>query len=108
MVEQLGSGVPRILKAYPKECFSFGDSFVRINLPKTVVESNQASNQVSNQVEGMKFSISSEELVKRITTPIQLELTEDKVVKYLEEVEALSMEQVKILEYLFSFLSRRE
>ena len=38
MVEQLGSGVPRILRAYPKECFHFGDSFLRITIPKSVVE----------------------------------------------------------------------
>ncbi len=30
IVEQLGSGVPRILRAYSKECFVFGDSFTRM------------------------------------------------------------------------------
>ncbi len=33
MVEQLGSGVPRILRAYSKECFVFGDSFTRMVFP---------------------------------------------------------------------------
>lgn len=33
MVEQLGSGVPRILKSYSKECFIFGDSFTRMVFP---------------------------------------------------------------------------
>ena len=40
MVEQLGSGVPRILRAYPKECFHFGDSFLRITIPKAIVEAD--------------------------------------------------------------------
>ncbi len=33
MVEQLGSGIPRILKSYGKECFSFSDNFLRMNFP---------------------------------------------------------------------------
>ncbi len=30
MVEHLGSGIPRILRAYPRECFQFTENFVRI------------------------------------------------------------------------------
>ena len=33
MVEQLGSGVPRILKSYGKECFSFTENFLRMIFP---------------------------------------------------------------------------
>ena len=33
MVEHLGSGVPRILKAYPKSCFRFTDNFIRMSFP---------------------------------------------------------------------------
>ncbi len=33
MVEQLGSGLPRILNVYPKECFKFTANFLRITLP---------------------------------------------------------------------------
>lgn len=40
MVEQLGSGVPRILETYTKDCFRFGDSFIRITIPKAVVEAD--------------------------------------------------------------------
>jgi predicted HTH transcriptional regulator len=29
LVEQLGSGVPRILQAYGKECFYFSDNFIK-------------------------------------------------------------------------------
>ncbi len=43
MVEQLGSGVPRILKSYLRDCFVFGDSFTRMifkfeNLQKSSVK----------------------------------------------------------------------
>ncbi|WP_300435448.1 Fic family protein [Christiangramia sp.] len=33
LVEQLGSGIPRILKYYDKTCFSFSDNFLRMVLP---------------------------------------------------------------------------
>lgn len=37
LVEQLGSGVPRILQAYPKDCLQFTDNFLRITLPSMQV-----------------------------------------------------------------------
>ena len=33
LVEQLGSGIPRILENYPKECFKFSDNFLRMVFP---------------------------------------------------------------------------
>ncbi len=33
MVEHLGSGLPRILKTYPQDCFIFTQNFLRINFP---------------------------------------------------------------------------
>lgn len=33
MVEQLGSGVPRILEAYDRGCFKFSDNFLRMTFP---------------------------------------------------------------------------
>ena len=33
LVESLGSGIPRILRAYGEECFKFTDNFIRITLP---------------------------------------------------------------------------
>ena len=33
LVEHLGSGVPRILEAYPKECFRFTENFLRMTFP---------------------------------------------------------------------------
>ena len=31
LVEQLGSGIPRILQSYGKECFQFSDNYIRIS-----------------------------------------------------------------------------
>jgi len=33
MVEQLGSGIPRILPHYGKECFHFSENFLRMSFP---------------------------------------------------------------------------
>ena len=34
MVEQLGSGVPRILESYNRDCFSFSQNFLKMAFPK--------------------------------------------------------------------------
>lgn len=35
LVEQLGSGIPRILASYDKDCFHFSDNFLRMTFPST-------------------------------------------------------------------------
>jgi predicted HTH transcriptional regulator len=47
LVEHLGSGVPRILKSYGKECFKFTENFLRMTFPV----SGQVTAQVTAQVE---------------------------------------------------------
>lgn len=37
LVEQLGSGVPRILQSYPQSSFYFSDNFIRMTFPKFVL-----------------------------------------------------------------------
>ena len=43
LVESLGSGIPRILRAYGEDCFKFTDNFIRIIFPKSVQDSVQDS-----------------------------------------------------------------
>lgn len=33
LVEQLGSGIPRILQSYGKACFHFSDNYIRMSFP---------------------------------------------------------------------------
>ncbi len=47
MVEQLGSGVPRILESYKKECFTFTDNFLRMTFP---IIGGQVGGQAGGQV----------------------------------------------------------
>ena len=46
LVESLGSGIPRILRSYGKECFFFTENFVRMVIPITDQATDQAKNQV--------------------------------------------------------------
>ena len=41
LVESLGSGIPRILRAYGEDCFKFTDNFIRIILPISVQDGTQ-------------------------------------------------------------------
>ncbi len=43
LVESLGSGIPRILRAYGEECFKFTDNFIRITLPINVQIGTQSA-----------------------------------------------------------------
>lgn len=56
LVEQLGSGVPRILESYGKECFRFMDNFTRMTFPV----SEQVTPQVTPQVERLLNVITQE------------------------------------------------
>ena len=68
LVESLGSGIPRILRAYGEDCFKFTDNFIRITLPISVQDgtqsapSRQVSVQVGEQVKMLINSIGGKEL----------------------------------------------
>jgi len=52
LVEQLGSGIPRILESYSKECFRFSDNFLRMIFPaadEVYRETPQVTPQVTPQ-----------------------------------------------------------
>lgn len=48
LVEQLGSGVLRILDSYGKECFYFMHNFIRMTFPDKVTSPSKATEQVQN------------------------------------------------------------
>ncbi len=56
MVEQLGSGIPRILRSYPKDIFVFGDSFTRTVFPiKGSVKSSEKSSVENSEKTSVKI-----------------------------------------------------
>ena len=60
LVEQLGSGIPRILAAYPKDCVHFSENFLRIVLPSTEQVTEQVTDQVTDQVQQLLTVMESE------------------------------------------------
>ncbi len=68
LVESLGSGIPRILRAYGEDCFKFTDNFIRITLPVSaqyVIRQSpreQVCVQVSDQVKMLINSINTKVL----------------------------------------------
>ncbi len=68
LVEQLGSGIPRILESYSKECFRFSDNFLRMIFPaadevyrETPLVSPQVTPQVTPQVWDLLIVFKGEE-----------------------------------------------
>ncbi|MGJ3234199.1 winged helix-turn-helix domain-containing protein [Marivirga sp.] len=53
MVEQLGSGIPRILQVYPKDCFKISENFIRMSFPKEIgkTESSLGGGPISGLIE---------------------------------------------------------
>lgn len=64
LVESLGSGIPRILRVYGKECFKFTDNFIRITMPISVHDhaSDHASIQVKKLVSALTGEMGRSEL----------------------------------------------
>lgn len=54
LVESLGSGIPRILKAYGEDCFKFTDNFIRITFPVS------AHDHASDHVKKLIFILTGE------------------------------------------------
>lgn len=50
LVEQLGSGVPRILETYSRDFFSFSDNFLRMVFPASEGATEQVTEQPAGQV----------------------------------------------------------
>ena len=50
LVEHLGSGIPRILQSYGKECFKFSDNFLRMTFPAVPRKYRASTVQVTPQV----------------------------------------------------------
>ena len=60
LVESLGSGIPRILRAYGEDCFKFTDNFIRIILP--ISNHDHASVQVEKLVSALIGEMGRSEL----------------------------------------------
>jgi ATP-dependent DNA helicase RecG len=53
LVEQLGSGIPRILQFYGRECFKFSDNFIRMSFPVEETTENVTEYVTENVTENV-------------------------------------------------------
>ena len=66
LVEQLGSGVPRILQSYGRECFRFMDNFTRMTFPSSEAITPQVTPQVIELIKVFQSSHSRNELQSKL------------------------------------------
>ena len=115
-LEQLGSGIPRILEFYSKNSFHFSENFLRVILPKTITENssgNQDSNQESNQDSNQDVfgkTRTPENILKALKNILFKEekLSEKTYHKYYEEANNLKELDIKVLDFCLSPKSRKE
>lgn len=71
LVESLGSGIPRILRAYGEDCFKFTNNFIRITLPVSVYDDDHDSNHTSDH-EGTKLAPSWHQVSVQVSEQVKL------------------------------------
>ena len=88
LVEHLGSGVPRILRSYGKECFKFTENFLRMIFPATAQvtaqDTAQDTAQVTAQVKELIEILSKEMDRQEIQDMLGLSHRENFRLKYLK------------------------
>ena len=62
LVESLGSGIPRILRAYGEDCFKFTDNFIRITFPINAHTGTKSA--LSRHQDGTKLTMNIEDVDK--------------------------------------------
>ena len=70
LVESLGSGIPRILRAYGEDCFKFTDNFIRITFPISVQDSVCVGNHASNHASSHASDHASRQVEKLLSVLI--------------------------------------
>lgn len=66
LVEHLGSGVPRILKSYGRECFLFTENFLRIVFPASERITSQVTPQVEELVKVVEAEMNRQEILQKL------------------------------------------
>jgi len=84
LVEHLGSGVPRILRSYGKECFKFTENFLRMTFPVSEQVTEQVTEQVSEQVKELISILDKEMNRQEIQTKLGLSHRENFRSNYLK------------------------
>lgn len=107
MVEQLGSGIPRILDGYDRSCFAFSQHFLKMTFPKELEEvdggtiggtiGGQAGGQVGGQVGGPMDDLTERQ--KEVLTVIKADqkIAIRKLAKLLDINVSAAQEHIDVL-----------
>ena len=94
LVEQLGSGIPRILQFYGRECFHFSENYTRMSFP--VEENEQVTEQVTEQVKSLIAALDGEMNRQGIQNKLGLSHRENFRSNYLKPALELSLIEMTI------------
>ena len=115
LVEQLGSGVPRILESYGKECFKFSTNFLRMTFPNADYVTDYVTDYVSDVTEDYLVDkkeqvifLSDSELAVMQVELKKYKLSKNQIQVYFLTAQQLSSQQIKILHFAISPKSNRE
>lgn len=87
LVEHLGSGVPRILTTYGKECFKFTDNFLRMTFPSLVEVTPQVTPHDTPHVTPHDTPHDKDQItdqVKELINVLENEMTRPEIQKTLD------------------------
>ena len=98
LVEQLGSGIPRILQYYGKESFQFTENFLRMTFRKNQIESTPLSGgQIGGQTENLSQQLSERQIEIFKLIESDLKITRKQIAEKLEINESAVQKHIKTL-----------
>lgn len=97
LVEQLGSGIPRILESYPKECFKFSDNFLRTTFP--VVEIASQINEKDSVISDGAVGGAIPNLTERQKEVLEIIIKDDKI-SYRTIAEEMKINESAVLKHI--------
>ena len=99
MVEQLGSGIPRILDGYDRSCFAFSQHFLKMTFPKELeeVDGGTIGGTIGGQVGGPMDDLTERQ--KEVLTVIKADqkIAIRKLAKLLDINVSAAQEHIDVL-----------
>ena len=84
MVEQLGSGVPRIMQSYGRECFAFSDNILRMVFPIRGGQAGGQAEQLTGRQQEILELIKSNPSISRKQLSEKLKINPSAIQKHID------------------------
>lgn len=86
LVGQLGSGVPRVLQTYGRECFKFSDNYIRMSFPIDDVVEDVVDDVVDNERKIIELIVENNRY-SATQMAGKLELSQRTIQRYLKQLQ---------------------